>query len=56
MAGLVYIVVIYKQLLGISWVKSALHNFLAIILTIMLLLVLIIVVLIVAVVIEEAMK
>ena len=55
MASLVYIVVIYKQLLGIGWVKSTLLNFLAIMLTIMLLLVLIIVVMVVALVIEEGM-
>ena len=52
--GLVYVVIIYKQLLGIGWVKSTLHNIWAIILTMLLLLVLIIMVLIVAVVIDVA--
>ena len=53
-AGFIYIVVIYKQLLGIGWVKSALRNILAIVLTIMFLLMLIIMVLIVAVAIDVA--
>ena len=55
-AGLVYVVVIYKQLLGIGWLKSALLNVLAIILAILFVFVLIIFVLVVALVIEHALK
>ena len=52
----VYVVVMYKQLLGIGWLKSILLNFLAIIQAVLLLLVLIIMVLVAAMLIEEAMK
>ena len=52
----VYVVIIYKQLLGIGWMKSTLLNILAIALTMLLGLVLIIIVLAAALVIEEAMK
>ena len=55
-AASVYVVVMYKQLLGIGWLKSILLNLLAIILTILLGLVLIIMVLIAAMLIEEALK
>ena len=54
--SLVYVVVIYKQLLGIGWVKSALRSILALVLTMMLLIVLIILVLVAAMLIESALK
>jgi hypothetical protein len=55
-AALVYVVIIYKQLLGIGWMKSTLLNILAIMLTVVLLFVLVVVVLVAAMLIEEAMK
>lgn len=51
-----YVVVMYKQLLGIGWVKSILLNFLAIILAVLLGLVLIVIVLVAALMIEDALK
>ena len=52
--AIAYVVVAYKQLLGIGWMKSILLNLLAIMLTIVLTFALIILVLVVAVVIDVA--
>lgn len=55
-AAFVYVVIMYKQLLGIGWMKSVLLNILATLLTIMLLVLLIIVILIVVMMMEAALK
>lgn len=52
----VYVVIMYKQLLGISWMKSTLLNILAILLTLMLLILVMFVVLAGVVVLEVALK
>ena len=55
-AAFVYVVIMYKQLLGIGWMKSALLNILAIALSLILLILLTLLILIVVVAIETALQ